>query len=398
MKILVVRQGNPFISSNASNNRFLTLVEGLVEQDCCIYILFLNGFLSKSERLEFKTSGTVGKINYEYLIPINLSNFIKRQLFNRIVTTTYMHGKINKILKNNIYDFVWLDTGANVVKVGIKLFKSNPNIKYFHERSEYSWIAPTNKDLHEKYLKNFLPKISILALMTHTLIDYYKEFVGKKTKIIHVPMTVDFSRFTNFNEQLPCKKPYIAYCGGMFNIKDGVSILIKSFINIMNEFPDLSLYLAGPCIPLEDYKMQQRIIKEASAEERIIYLGIIDRDLIPSFLYNANVLALARPASKQAEGGFPTKLGEYLATGKPVCVTKVGEIEHYLEDRVSAFLAEPGSISSFANSLKAALTDNKSKEIGLLGKEVAYKHFDKIKQTEKLYKYLDEGFYIDNYF
>ena len=50
---------------------------------------------------------------------------------------------------------------------------------------------------------------------------------------------------------------------------------------------------------------------------------------------------MARPDSRQARGGFPTKLGEYLATGKPVCVTKVGEITVYLEDNVSAFLAEP---------------------------------------------------------
>ena len=49
------------------------------------------------------------------------------------------------------------------------------------------------------------------------------------------------------------------------------------------------------------------------------------------------MLVLARPDNIQAKGGFPTKLGEYLATGNPVVVTKVGEIPNYLIDGVNAF-------------------------------------------------------------
>ena len=64
---------------------------------------------------------------------------------------------------------------------------------------------------------------------------------------------------------------------------------------------------------------------------------------MPKYLCNAKLLALARPDSIQAQGGFPTKLGEYLATGRPVVVTKVGEIPDYLEDGVNAFLSDINS-------------------------------------------------------
>ena len=54
-------------------------------------------------------------------------------------------------------------------------------------------------------------------------------------------------------------------------------------------------------------------------------------------------MALARPTNKQAEGGFPTKLGEYLATGNTVVVTNVGEIGEFLHDKVNAFVSDPDS-------------------------------------------------------
>ena len=61
---------------------------------------------------------------------------------------------------------------------------------------------------------------------------------------------------------------------------------------------------------------------------------------VPQLLMDSEVLALDRPNSIQAQCGFPTKLGEYLLTGNPVVVTKVGDIPLFLEDGVSALLAE----------------------------------------------------------
>jgi glycosyltransferase involved in cell wall biosynthesis len=57
----------------------------------------------------------------------------------------------------------------------------------------------------------------------------------------------------------------------------------------------------------------------------------------------------------QSTGGFPTKLGEYLATGKPVVVTKVGDIPKYLEDGVSAYLVVPDDNKAFAEKLEFVL-------------------------------------------
>ena len=103
-------------------------------------------------------------------------------------------------------------------------------------------------------------------------------------------------------------------------------------------------------------------------------------------------MALSRPDSHQAQGGFPTKLGEYLATGNPVCVTSVGEIPDYLKDNLSAFMARPGDVDSFADALDRAVCDEtNAKKVGVNGRKVAEECFNDEIQAKKLSEFLKEN-------
>jgi glycosyltransferase involved in cell wall biosynthesis len=131
------------------------------------------------------------------------------------------------------------------------------------------------------------------------------------------------------------------------------------------------------------------MISDFGLEDKVFWKGVYPRDLVTRIIKNADLLALPRPDSKQAQGGFPTKLGEYLASGNPVCATSVGELPDYLNDNISVFFAEPGSIDSFTNALERALSDSiMAKNIGLKGREVAEQNFDKNKQSLILFNYL----------
>jgi glycosyltransferase involved in cell wall biosynthesis len=114
-------------------------------------------------------------------------------------------------------------------------------------------------------------------------------------------------------------------------------------------------------------------------------VGYKHRDEIPQYIKNASLLVLPRPNSKQAQGGFPTKLGEYLASANPTCVTKVGEISEYLTDNISTFMAKPGDVNSLANAMLRALSEPElAKKIGIAGLRVAEKHFNMQKQAKEL--------------
>ena len=96
---------------------------------------------------------------------------------------------------------------------------------------------------------------------------------------------------------------------------------------------------------------------------------------------------LARPNNKQAEGGFPTKLGEYLATGNTVVVTNVGEIGLFLEDKKNAFISEPDSAEKFSQKNYAKpLLNNNALQVGIEGKKLVYNEFNYLTQANVLEK------------
>ena len=115
------------------------------------------------------------------------------------------------------------------------------------------------------------------------------------------------------------------------------------------------------------------------------FKGVIPAEQMPQMLKNACVLVLARPDSLQAQCGFPTKLGEYLLTGNPVVVTRVGDIPLFLENQKTALLAEQRNPGDFAEKVLWAIEHPKEAElIGLAGREVALKEFNYRTETKKI--------------
>jgi len=210
--------------------------------------------------------------------------------------------------------------------------------------------------------------------------------------VLHLPMTVDLERFDLFKSYEPIEGlnvPYICFVGTMGDSKDGVNLLIEAFASISKEFPNYKLALFG-FWAYDSTKHQQRIV-ELGMQDKIIYSKPIDSEKVVNLIMNADVLVLPRPDSYQAQGGFPTKLGEYLATSKPVIVTRVGEIPNYLQHQKSAFLIEPGSVESIVIALKDALSDyEKASKIGLEGRKVAESHFCSNIQSGRLSQFLIE--------
>ncbi|MDD4309602.1 MAG: glycosyltransferase, partial [Candidatus Cloacimonetes bacterium] len=106
-------------------------------------------------------------------------------------------------------------------------------------------------------------------------------------------------------------------------------------------------------------------------------------------LGKSKILALARPSSLQASGGFPTKLGEYLSTGVPVVVTRVGELGHYLKDGETCFFADPDSAEDFAKTVLYAIDNYESAIIvGERGRELAISTFASSAQGKHLEDFL----------
>lgn len=406
MEVFVIQIVNPFFSSSASANRLLSLLLGLLslKRDLKITIIITGGYQSRYEKEKFGVSGLLKGVKYCYVNTLIIDSIWKKRWYTYIWSYTHSLGikyKLRKIFIDNKKRYiVWPENELTLLRV-IRSFKMKDRSRLilFLELSEFLDIYKYNtgnflqrvkgRKLQAFFEKSFFSNLSGLALMTNTLVSHYKKFPGGP-RLLHLPMTVDFDRF--IGNSLPLEgfcKPYIAFVGAMNDAKDGVNILIEAFGMISNEFVDLNLYLIGSWN--YDTPGHQTRIRELGLEDRVIWKGEYSRDQIPAIINNAELLVLPRPDSKQARGGFPTKLGEYLATANPVCATSVGELPLYLKDNESIFFAEPGSVTSFSSAMRRVLVDYEfAREVGANGKRVAEMYFNKDIQANTLYNFLSE--------
>ena len=393
MKILFIRQYNPFYESGASGNRFRGLIEGLRKCGNTVDIAVVGGLTKRKE-------ATVSDVGTYYLSHANHYSYWQTRLNNYIFDSLHAVSAARRFSKldYNSYDIIWITKEQMVLdlyakfcgKIKAKTLMELNEFNDFYLNANYNFLQVRKARKANKSFKKAVGKIDLFAVMTNTLIDYYQKMAGENAKFLHLPMTVDLDRFTGLATSSEFEKPYIGFCGSMDKTKDGVDILIKAFMKIAHKYPGVKLLMAG--FYTYDTPDILKIVSDNKMEDRIKYIGSMDRSKLPSFISNAEALALSRPDSHQAQGGFPTKLGEYLATGKPVCVTKVGEIPEYLEDNVSAFMAKPGDVDSFADALDRTLGNpNLSITVGRAGKLIAETIFNSDIQAKRLSDFLKEN-------
>lgn len=398
MKVAVIVHTNPFESNSASSNRWRGLLEGLSRYPVKIDIYVTGG--SNSLFNNNKKLIENSRINVKRMSPLYEGNIWFRRLNKYMIdflVEPIVKYRILRRLKKGSYKILWISGDRMSFDLLSRLDIKALHMKAFHELNEFLDIHTLHKtnwmnkvkanNLKTRFEEDIIYKLDGLALMTKTLMENYSSSLPKP-KLLHLPMTVDLDRFKG--ESKPPKgfaKPYIVFVGLMNNVKDGVDILIEAFAAIAQEFINYKLYLVGPWNYDTPGHLNQ--IERHNLQNRVFWMNEFHRDVIPTILKNASLLTLPRPDSKQAQGGFSTKLGEYLASGVPVCATRVGEIPNYLVDNESVFFADPGSVMSFANAMKRALSDSENAlEVGRRGQKVAEMEFNSAIQAKKMYDFL----------
>lgn len=266
-------------------------------------------------------------------------------------------------------------------------FLKNKRFKLCVERNEYPTYLICQEKLTKKqissikYFERNLKHCDGFVTCSNYLRDYYSSYTGGDCIFLVLPLVLDVDKFANTESK---RENYIAYCGDFGNNKDGVPILIDAFAKIWNSFSSYKLYLIGDTSNQSVMDALYHQVQSLKMENSVRFLGRVEHQRMPALLARASVLALARPANKQAEGGIPSKLAEYLATGRPTVVTNVGELHTFLNDNENIFFSEPDSVDAFAERLRDVLGDySKAETVGKAGQEIAYS-FNYLKQAAHL--------------
>lgn len=168
---------------------------------------------------------------------------------------------------------------------------------------------------------------------------------------------------------------HIVYTGSLSEPKDGVLSLLQAFAAIDPPALSARLSLYGHGTETQRTDMQSAI-DALNLNDRVAVHAPVPHAKVTEVLASADLLVLARPTSRQAQGGFPTKLAEYLAAGRPVLTTVTGDIGRYLRHNVDAYLVAPSDAKAFSRAMLDAYGDRSRKDaVGRAAKSAAGTHF-----------------------
>ncbi len=108
----------------------------------------------------------------------------------------------------------------------------------------------------------------------------------------------------------------------------------------------------------------ERILRDAGALQRVIFTGQVAHERVPSLLDACD--QLVAPHVPLADGspffGSPTKLFEYMAVGKAIVASRLGQIAEVLTHEKNALLVEPSDARQLSEAIMRLAQDRNLRE------------------------------------
>lgn len=215
----------------------------------------------------------------------------------------------------------------------------------------------------EKKLFNRADRIIVVST---TLKDYLLNQGVTEDKIRVVQNGVDEKIFNpNVSGESVRKKNHledketICFAGSLHQEWQGIGDLLKAAKIISSIKSSVRFLIVGGT------KTEVKTLKKM-APKNVIFTGRIEHKKIPTYLAAADILIAPYKLEKDLKYiGFynsPVKLFEYMAMGKPIIASNIGQIGEILEHGKTGLLIEPGNYKELAENILILLEDGQLKK------------------------------------
>jgi glycosyltransferase involved in cell wall biosynthesis len=378
----IVIMGVSCFDGMASSTRVRNLFEPLISKNL---IQANNLVYQKDNREPIGKSGTLNNINFK-IIDFRLSNIFS--LFG------FWGGGMSFIkkskrpgCKNIIYNYNYADL-KNIIFL---LYARMIGYKIIIDIIEDNRFERPDGFINKIRLKTSIILFKSSRRFTDHFVaiseQLYKraELVSKgKVPVTLIPITVNLNYF-KVNGYQTNKNNLKIFYGGSFAVKDGLKYLISAFDEVSKKDNGIELILTGSAPIKKDLEEIQAQIDRIEAKDRIKFMGFLKTEDYYNLLNNCDIFCMTRINSIYANAGFPFKLGEFLAAGKAVIATKVGDVPNYLFNDVNALLINPDSVEELSEAIMTIIKNpEKIRSLGPEARRTAETNFDSEKVSVKL--------------
>ena len=383
-KINVLVLNVPFHEGMAGTKRVKNLLLPLYErEEIDLSNLVLTEIFEKDRIGE---NGSINGIDYLYIGYTSFKNILSvNDYFKKGRQFIKQHSKPES--KNIIYCFAYPDLKNLVFILYAKLIKYKIifDIVEDHRHTHYFFgLAGKIKNKSSLYLLKLVPLFGDgLIVISNHLEKWCNSMFSNKIKVHNIPITINIKEIDKKkNEVSEIIDEVIIFYGGSFAPKDGLEYLLQAFKHLCNKYNNIRLVLTGEGQGI----YMEKMIELIKANPKIDYRGFISTPEYYAVLQSSDICCMTRTNSLFANTGFPFKLGEFLAAGKAIIATNVGDVPLYLENGINALVISPESVDTIEEALSIFIENkNEIREtLGIAAKKTAKQYFDDSILSEKL--------------
>jgi len=212
-----------------------------------------------------------------------------------------------------------------------------------------------------RYLENmWLNRSDRIFCVSRILKDYFVRRGIPDQKISVITNGADVRRF---HPGIACEdilgkyhlkdKRVIGFVGS-FHYWHGVNHLIEVMDAVLTQYPDAAFLLVGEGGPSRP--VLEQYIRDHRHQSRIILTGGVDHDRVPAYI-NAMDVVLAPYPPLDFFYYSPVKVYEYMACGRAVVTSAIGQLETLIRHGETGMLVPPGDIRALIQAVHT-LMDN----------------------------------------
>lgn len=226
-------------------------------------------------------------------------------------------------------------------------------------------------------------KADAVTVISRKLREIALEKGGDKGKVFLIEGGADVDTITPLPKRevrkrlgVPVNAKVVEFMGRCQNDLD---VLMKSFVKIKNDVPNSSLLVVG-----ERREWIKRLALSLGIGDSYIAVGRCSDDLLPAYLSCADLLALPLRNNVVNEARWANKFGEYLASGRPIVISDVGDQPAIVKKFETGLVAD-NSIEDFSRKMAMLLRNRDlSERMGQNARRTACDYFTWKRMAKKL--------------
>jgi glycosyltransferase involved in cell wall biosynthesis len=241
-----------------------------------------------------------------------------------------------------------------------------------------------NEDLAESAATRAFASASWLLPVSEALAQWLRGRVPSGARIDVVPNGVDAARFAAARRiALEPETFTVGFVGGL-RPWHGLSDLAAIFSRVRRDAPRARLVVVGDGPGRGDL---ERDLVARGARDSVLFTGAVAPALVPAWLAAMDVVVAPYPGTTGGDDRFyfsPLKIFEYLAAGRAIVASRVGQISQILSHGETGWLHAPGDIEDAARGILTLMRDEAlRRKLGSAGQRWVARHrsWDSIAET-----------------